>query len=578
MRRLKAAAVIALFAISVGVLGSHSAGSLWPWIPVSVGVAVLVVIVVLLWRPNQPSPPVGPSLVLVVGIAVFYRTYTFVFPASMIGLDPDRYAVWINQLVAAGSVEAINAGFYSNAPFFALLNGLPAIILGLPVRTAMIVTPLLTGILLPLSVYLLSRYITDERKTEVGLIASLIVVVATQGFKLSYWPIAQTLATLFLCLFVLVSIRSISGPRHRYRFSVLFVIFLLSMSLTHKLPMLVTALFVGTFTALVLIPKTIAQRLGLQRRDRYDVWMLFGLIFMMLYVQWTHIADFFDTVIIKLGALLGSGSAEVSPALLNPTAAVSPYPELVGILLRNAHALVLLVLGAIAWLILAYTSYNKRSVQVLHAITAGLFLLFPITILVPSEFIYTRVTLFIEPFLSVLIAAAFVRQSNRSQQLLSRARPVVTVGILALVVITQVVAVGAAPDFPGSPRMYLTSEEVAAKEFGYQYMDGSTAGPFYSVERPFPDQHVTTSGTHDAERESKYIALNSSLYNATLLSDCPPDILYRQIDVYRFQGAWRLTWNPQSILDTYYNRIYANSGAKHYSRVQCANSNSSENR
>jgi hypothetical protein len=577
MRRLKASAIIALLAISAGTLGSHSAGSLWPWIPVSVGVAVLAVLAGMLWRTNQTSPPVGPSLVLVVGIAIFYRTYTFVFPASMIGIDPDGYAVWINQLVAAGSIEAMNLGFYARAPFFPLLNGLSAIVSGLPVRTAMIVTPLLAGILIPLSVYLLSRYITHEKATEVGIAASLIAAVAAQGFKYSYWPISQTLATLFLCLFVVVSVRSISGPPRRYRFSILFVVFLLSMAFTHKLPMLVTVMFVGAFIALVLIPRTALNQLGLERRGRYDVWMLFGITFVMLFVQWTYIADFFDTVIVKLVALLGSESPSVSPALLRPTAAVSPYSEIVGILLRNVHALALLVLGAIAWLVIAYTSHSRRSVQVLHTVTVGLFLLFPITILVPSEFIYTRVTLFIEPFLAVLIAVAFVHQSNRSRKLLSRTRSVMIVGILVLVVVTQVVTVGAAPDFPGQPRMYLTSEEVAAKEFGHQYMDSSMTGPYYAGEEPFPDQHVTASGTLDSDRENRYTALNSSLYNATLLSDCPPDVLYRQIDVYRFQGPWRLTWNPKSVLDTHYNRIYANRGAKHYSRVRCVNSNSSAN-
>ena len=575
MRRFKAAAIIALLTISVGVLGSHTAGSLWPWVPVSVGVAVLVVLAGVLWRPNQLSPPVGPSLALVIGIAVFYRTYTFAFPASMIGIDPDGYAVWVNQLVAAGSVEAMNLGFYTKAPFFPLLNGLSAIISGLPVRTAMIVTPLLAGILIPLSVFLLSRYVTNENATEVSIAASLITVVAAQGVHYSYWPISQTLATLFLCLFVVVGVQSISGPPHRYRFSMLFVIFLLSMAYTHKLPMLVTVMFVGAFIALVLLPRTVVKQFGMERRGRYNVWMLFGIIFMMMFIQWTYIADFLRTVAVKLVALLGSESPSVSPALLQPTAAVTPYSEIVGILLRNIHALALLVLGAVAWLVLAYTSRSKQSVQVLHTVTAGLFLLFPITILVPSEFRYTRVTLFIEPFLAVLIAAAFIRQSDRSKELLSRAWSVLAVGILIFVVVTQVVTVGVAPDFPGSPRLYLTSEEVAAKEFGHQHMDSSAADPYYAGERPFPDQHVTTSGTLDAERKNRYTGLNSSLYNATLLSDCPPNVLYRQTDVYRFQGAWRLTWDPQPVLDTHYNRIYADSGAEHYSQPQCVGSNDS---
>lgn len=577
MRQFKAAAIIALLTISVGVLGSHTAESLWPWIPISVGVAVLVVLAGVLWQPNQPSPPVGPSLALVIGIAVFYRTYTFVFPASMIGMDPDGYAVWINQLVAAGSIEAMNVGFYAKAPFFPLLNGLSATITGLSVRTAMIVTPLLAGILIPSSVYLLSRYVTHGKATEVGITASLIAVVAAQGFKYSYWPISQTLATLFLCLFVVVSVRTITGSPRRYRFSMLFVVFLLSMAFTHKLPMLVTIMFVAAFIALVLLPRTVGKWLGLGQRGRYDVWMLFVITFMMLFIQWTFISEYLRTVATKVVALFGSESQGVSPALFHPTAAVRPYSEIVGILLRNAHALALLVLGAVAWLVIAYTSRSRRSVQVLHAVTAGLFLLFPITILVPSEFRYARVTFFIEPFLAVLIAVASVHQSNQLGKLLSRIHSVTVVGILVFVVITQVATVGAAPDFPGSPRMYLTSEEVAAKEFGHQYMNSSMAEPYYAGEQPFPDQDVTASGTLDNGRENRYTALNSSLYNATLLSDCPPDVLFRQIDVYRFQGPWRLTWNPKSVLDTYYNRIYTNHGAKHYSRVQCVNSNGSAN-
>lgn len=577
MRQLKTAAIIVLLLISACALGSYSTGSLWPWLSASVGLTILVVLASVLWQPKQASSPVGSGLLLIVGIAMFYRMYTFVFPASMIGLDPDGYAVWINQLVAAGSIEAMNVGFYAKAPFFPLLNGLSAIVSGLPVRTAMIITPLLAGILVPLCVYLLARYITHEKATEVGLVASLIAAVATQGFHYSYWPIAQMLATLFLCLFIITSVRSISGLRRDYRFSMLFVVFLLSLAFTHKLPMLVAILFVGGFIMLVLAPRTVGKRLGPNRHDRYDLWMLFGITFVMLFIQWAYIADFFRTVVTKLVTLLVSESLSVSPALLHPTAAVSPYSQIVGILLRNVHALFLSILGAVAWLILAYTSRSRRSVQVLHSVTAGLFLLYPITILVPSEFIYTRVTLFIEPFLAVLIAVAFIRQSDQPKKLLSHARSVLTIGILVFVVATQVVAIGAVPDFPGSPRMYLTSEEVAAKEFGHQYMDRSMAGPYYAGERPFPDQHVTASGTLDSDREKMYTPLNSSLYNATLLSDCPPNVLYRQIDVYRFQGPWRLTWNPKSVLNTHYNQIYANHGAKHYSRVRCVNSNSSAN-
>ncbi|WP_152420541.1 hypothetical protein [Halococcus thailandensis] len=533
----------------------------------------------MLWRPNRTSPPTGPSLVLVVGIAVFYRAYTFVFPASMIGIDPDGYAVWINQLVASGSIEAMNVGFYAKASFFPLLNGLSAIISGLPVRTAMIIIPLLAGILIPLSVYLLSRYITHEKATEVGIAASLIATVAAQGVHHSFWPISQSLATLFLCLFVVVSVRSISGPSHRYRFSLLFVVFLLSMALTHKLPMLVTIMFAGMFIVLTLLSRTVATQLGQKQRGGYNVWMLFGMIFMMAFIQWSYISNYLSSVVAKLIALFGSESASVSATLLQPTAAVSPFSEIVGILLRNLHALALLVPGAVAWLILVYTNRSKRfvQVQVLQAVTAGLFLLFPVAIVVPSEFNYSRVTLFIEPFLAVLIAAAFIDQSGRSRKLLARAWSMMVISILMFVVVTQPITVEAAPDFPGSPRMYLTSEEVAAKEFGHQHMDNSATDPYYAGEQPFPDQHVTASGVLDTTRENRYTSLNSALYNATLLSDCPPDILYRQIDVYRFQGPWRLTWDPKSVLDTHYNRIYTNHGAKHYSRVRCVNSNSSAN-
>lgn len=569
MRRLKTATIIALLTISAGVFGSHYSGSLWPWIPVTVGVVVAVVLVSTLWRMDQTSPPVGPSLALVISIAVFYRTYTFVFSASMIGMDPDAYAVWINQLVVAGSIEAMNVGFYTKAPFFPLLNGLSAIISGLPVRTAMIITPLLVGILVPLSVFLLSRYVVRMKGTEVGIAASLIAIVAAQGFQYSYWPISQMLATLFLCLFVVVGIRLISGPPHRYRFSMLFVVFLLSMAFTHKLPMLVTTMFVGMFIVLVLLPRTVVKQLGMERHGRYNVWMLFAITIMMMVIQWTYITDYILSVVSKLAALLGSEPSSISPAQIAPTAAVNPYSEMVGILLRNAHALVLLVLGAVAWLVLTRTSRSRRSVQVLHAVTAGLFLLFPITILAPGEFNYTRAMLFIEPFLAVLIAATFIHKSDRSRELLSHVWSAIGVGVLIFVVVTQIVTVGAAPDFPGSPRMYLTSEEVAAKEFGHQHMDSSATGPYYAVERPFPDKYVVDYGKLDTERKNRYTALNSSLYNATLLSDCPPNILYRQIDVYRFQGWWRLTWDPQRVLDTHYSRIYANNGAEHYSQAQC---------
>jgi hypothetical protein len=574
MRRLKTTVIIALLAISVGTLGSHSAGSLWPWIPVSVGIAVLAVLAGMLWQTNQPSPPVGPSLALVIGIAVFYRMYTFVFPGSMIGIDPDGYAVWINQLVAAGTVEAMNLGFYQNAALFPLINGIFSLISGLPVRKAMVIIPVTTGILIPLTVYVLVQHMIQKGMIRKGLVASLIAVVVTQSVHYSFWPIAQTLATVFLCLLFVVSVRYVYASRNRHRLALLFIIILLSLSLTHKFPVLVVALFVGAFAVLHLLPRTVTQRLDIYEPRQSGIWMLFGITLVMLVIQWGYISDYLNSVIAKVLSVFATEQVTVSSALLNPTAAINPYPEIIGILLRNLHSFALLVAGAVAWLLLAYTKRSERSVQVLLVITAVLFLLFPIGIVAPGALRPTRVMLFIEPFLAALVAVAFIGQRNWSRNILKQVLSVVAVGIIVLVIVTQIIAIGAAPDFPGAPRMYLTSEEVAAKEFGYQYLNHSVTDPYYAGEEAFPDRAVTATGTLDTERRKTYGSLTSALYNATLISGCHPNVLYRQVDVYRFDGPWHLTWNPLPALDRHYNRIYANGGAKHYVRAQCRNTNS----
>jgi hypothetical protein len=572
MRRIKTAAIIASFTISVGVLGSHTTGSLWPWIPVSVGLAMLAVLGGILWRSNQELSA-EPVLTLVIAIAVFYRAYTFIFPASMIGLDPDGYAVWINQLVAAGSLEAMNLGFYQNAAFFPLINGIFSLVSGLPVRKAMVIIPVITGILIPFTVYVLARYMAQKRVVQVGLVASLIAAVATSNVHYSFWPIAQVFATVFLYLLFIVSVRYVYASRNRYRFSLLFIISLLAVSLTHKFPVVVVVLFIGTFAVLHLLPQVVTQRLGIFEPRQSGIWMLFGVSLMVLFIQWGYVSDFLDSVALKILSVFATETVTVSSPLLHPTAAIDPYSEIVGILLRNLHAFVLLAVGATAWLLLAYTKRNERSVQVLLVIATVLFLLFPIGIVAPSALLPSRVVLFIEPLLAALVAVAVISQRSWSRNILNRAWSVVTVGVIVLVILTQVVATGAAPDFPGAPRMYLTSEEVTAKQFGYQYLNHSVTDPYYVSEEAYPDRAVSATGTLKMERLTTYGSLTASLYNATLISDCHPNVLYRQVEVYRFQGPWSLTWNPQQALDWHYNRIYANGGAKHYSRAQCRKTN-----
>lgn len=571
MREFKIGVVLAFISISAGTLGSHATSSLWPWIPVSVAVAILVILASVLWRPNQELLSPSPILAFTTAIAVFYRGYIFTFPASLIGMDPDRYAVWINQLIAAGSVEAMSVGFYQRAPLFHLVNGIFSILSGLPVREAMVVNPIMVGVTIPISVYILSRYL-PKSSAKSGLIATLIIVVGAQTVKLSYWPVAQTLATVFLIVLLIVSIRLIYHPRDGEVFSVLFLLFLLTLSLTHKLPVLITTLIIGIFASTAILPPSITQRLKINYTNPQTIWLLFVLTSVILFVQWIHITGFISSVVIKIVTIFISGSAEsatVSPTRMNPTTAVKPYTPIVGILLRNLHSLVLLVMGAIAWLILAYTERDSPAVQALLIAAGVLFMFFPITLLVPTDLIYTRIEVFIEPIMAVLIAAALIKHIDRSRYSFGRVLKVISVGIIVFIISAQIVTVGAAPDFPGTTQMYLTQEEVTAKEFGYQYLNNSTAGPYYAQEKPFPDRHVTASGELKTERMNTYAPLNESLYNASLLSNCPPNILSRSTDVYLFHGSWRITWNLQSTLDKFYDRVYSSGGAKHYVRPSC---------
>ena len=224
MRLLKAGIAAASLSLGVGVLHTHQTDSLYPGFSIGVLVSSGILLLTLSLTRRLTKRRFHVLLAAIVTVAVLYRGYTFGFPTSLIGMDPDGYALGIERVIRAGRTDAIEVGFYDRAPLFYVLPAVLAILGDASASESMIVYPVLIGAVLPLTAAVLVRWVLGRDTYRAAGMAAIGAGVATTTVWFSYWPIAQTLALLYWCiLLVSVSISawfllsggaamSVSGP------------------------------------------------------------------------------------------------------------------------------------------------------------------------------------------------------------------------------------------------------------------------------------------------------------------------------------------------------------------------------
>jgi len=615
-------ASVAAIALGSGVLFSHLADRLYPVLPV----ALFLVLMSILAGSRVDGANGGHYLALAVAAGVGFAVYLFLFPESLVGIDPNNLAVEVQQLRTQETLAVIESRFYSNVPFYFLLPAMAGAISGISSQDSLVVYPALMTAVVALSAALLARTAFEDGgglsngltagvnrgPRTVGVTAAVLGISATTSLRFAYWPIPQTLATVFFLTLIVTMARDYIRPSRTWLGIAVALVW--ALAFTHKLPLVVfLTLLVG------LGAMTVSQRLSwstltpTSTRDRavtflsgsvvvFALWLygtqfftsdifrivgaavFFLVVATVLYVtgppsventgrsserrvrnlsalavttavavafQWLALTDYATRAFLRVWGFLGADVTVVSSFEATAPAAQPPGLPLFGVFFHHSNALVLLLAGGVAWLgLVTFRTPDRRSATLLIG-TAVCLVPVALTAVNPSTASPFRFLLLAEPLLAAVLAVV-VGPSVRSQR--TDIASVVAVLLVALLVF-QLFSFLVVPDYGASPRYYLNEQETEAKNFGLQHLDSAVGTDSFTVTAATGEQ-ITAPRFQEGD---SYRSAETQLLAGNLSDRRPPYYLSRSIDVYRTStGWWQLAYQPTRELDATEHRMYDN--------------------
>jgi hypothetical protein len=543
------------------VVGTHETGQFFPW---AHGFVLLVGLTgFALAMAREIHLPMAAAIIVIA--ATSYRLFVYLWPASMIGVDPDGYAAVLHQVIELGTTSAAPgiSATYGTLSIIYMFNGIGAIVTGLRGRAVLIGVPLAMGVLLPLGAIVLSRRIGTNNSLSV--LAGTLGAVAGIGILYSYWPIAQVLASLvWVPLLILLIIAADVGDPRAITGA---VVCLPALIYAHKISLLVPTAIVGA----AIITHLAEKRLAVVMRTPHnrDYIHLFGIFFVLIGVifalQWLYITKFLRSAAFIIAPFAG-GQTEAIPTSPQFATAAPGLPKISGILARRAHYLPLIPLVTVAGFVL-WLRDKSTPTLLLVAASAVPILFISIAIIGPNIAPPRRMLLFgIVPFVVVL-----TRFAQELPQLVSADRAIVFTVLFVPVLLLQAGTVPAAPDYPDQPRYYLSAGEVQAKSFMMDNSVDPVAMDWYYASMRVDVSSISIAPRGEGERSSGIISLDQRLLNASLENGEYDAVLLRQnVDVIRFpRGLYRLLWDPIYALSTNndYSKVYDNGHSVGFSKL-----------
>ena len=542
------------------VFTSHADGKLYPWL--GIDILLLAILLILPVFFIQIEDHISIHLFVIIFFSISFRVFIYVFPASMIGFDPDRYALWVQGIIETGSIDVISGPFYSDAPLFDILPAVFGLLADIAAPSGMMLYPLLIGLLFPLTSYLIVRRIASKPTIKIALAAAVVASVGRMSLTLSYQPISQTLGALLWCGFLLVVFAYIST--HDIRHFVLTTLLFISLTLTHKLPpTLIVAIFIGFFLfnyvnkTPVLYPYFKRTQKGMGSKTlKPSIVILTLLSLLILYIQYFNFGGLGQQMIVRVSLLAG---AESNTALYQSaatyTSAVPVQQQLLDIFLRRGYLFVL-PLSGVAWLLVACN--KRRPEHYLLLSIAAVTTLFMIGSLIdPAVGSISRSVFLAEPVLAALLTIGFLDTPPSLLKKTNVSKHIYTLGFLLLIVVIVAQATSiivALPDQPGDSRTYLTKGETSGIIFSHEYgTDNTSADTYYASETP-----IELIQKYESSRIQSYDP--QVLFNSNLSRLENKLVLYRSgIDIYRSSnGDYKILWDPNKRLSQQFDRIFSN--------------------
>jgi len=566
-RRLRALSLFMTVVLSTGVIGSWYVGELFPWLHVSVYAAVILVVLTLGFDIDGISRYYWSLSVLCV-IGVVFRVPMVLFPGTLSGNDPEKYALFARLTLLTDRYPIPGLNFYGTAGAFHTYVAQTSAISGIAPEDAMVVIGLFVGLWAPLvaasfSLALLGR---SEVGYQAALLAAAVATVASISVRMSFVPFAQSLGTVLLVTLLYVAIKQIDASRPAL--GVVILLLSAAMAVSHKLPLIAAVPVVG-FVWLTTRVSASGYVPWIPTRRHLSFWVVV-VIAAAAVIQQLVITSFLDdALLLAENAALGGVPSRTGA---QPQAASVPDVGLLGVFESHSHAPVTLLLGGLSWVVTAWVLLLRNdqpratvvaflatiaSMVVMTAATAG-------SAVIPQGINPFRFYALVEILLAGLIGVGVVIVLVRSRY--ARA-PVLL--LLVLVVLFNGFAASAAPDHPGQQRQYLTPEEITAKQFAVDHVPGEIyTDARYMRQTPYPER--VTEKTDPwirlgaAPSGTQFSSFNGELVNGTAVSENHPTIMYRTgEDIYETGGRfrdyrYRLEWDVETAADSEYHRVYDN--------------------
>ncbi len=558
--------IIAFLAVFGMALSGHTTGRIYPWSLAIFFVALLTLLLIAL-RARRNAYLGVISATVIVGVS--YRFVIHNVSSTTIGEATTRNARWMESVIEAGSTGPIPSAFYGDAPLHILQSSTAAMILDVHSMDTFYLYAVLFGVFLPLVAIVLLRSIGIQNRRALAVVA-LLAVATTEGIRRSYWVFPQGHAAIWFWLILALLVHHVQKPSRRWYGLIVF--FIIAITFTHKLPLLILS---ATLVILLLLHET----------DRF-VWntsewfnprtQVFGLVTLascFTMIQMMYFDGQINSVIARINRIFLSDAVVGASSDFTPTAVTEArpgiiakfyeYPTQFALYVERGHIFWLLLFGGLAWAylyLLTKDDRNRSSIQVLLAAAATCVALVPIGVVSVGAMNPTRPILMVEPIIVVLVVGMIWGRVDSLVPIVEKARSkidtkTVARGIVIVLLASQVFAASAAPDYANTPRYYLDAPEAHSKTTLCEYGQSGI----------YTDQNYHRLEGIDREpcdisfdRYSRYNT--DALYNANVTTDEHQTIAYRHnIDVYQgHTSRWYLTWDPEQQFNQEYNVILSN--------------------
>ncbi len=559
------ALIVKFLSISGMAIAGHQLGRIYPGVLVFFFIGLCSLLVLLRYGQHLFSIVCGAIL-----LAISFRWFSIHIPETVIGADTPGNVRWTQRLIETGSAEAIGSAFYADAPIYYIFSAISAVVLDVEPASAIAVYAVILSVVPPLVVIAMIKSL-GITKPQFLAIGALLAVATTEIVRRTYWPVAQSHASVHWWILLLIIIWYVRRPSKRLY--ALLAILLTTLALTHKIPLGIAIATFGTLLILHYIDRLAWKDLG----DTSPLQQVLGLtVFtaVVMLVQWIYTSSLLFQIVNRFNRFYqelssGGGGGAGGGSSFEPSAAITARPGLIAevwrypaeyaLFVERGHLIAILLFSGLGWAILFLFARDRRyrhAVQILLAAAAVCVALMFVGLISINALNPTRPLLLIEPVLVCLIVGGLWLASNRWSRNFS-VQSIAMTFLILLILWTQVFSGTVAADYANTPRYYLDSPEVKAADTLCEYSDEQIA-----VDQEY-HQFGECSQFDRISRES-----TDPLYNANITEEEHPVVAYRHDPtVYLgYHDRWILTWDPSTELPQRYHTTYDNGYVTAYSK------------